>query len=255
MEIIPFNRVSKEQIEFSGENISSGEVNLIVRGQIIHSAYFAKSKATRYYMGHPLLKGVDNEDIEVRQNVFGNKLDTNLFYIHITKTGGTSIEQAGYEYGVKWGRWAYKEYHEPSNIFMGLKIIKNKTLFTSVRNPYARIASDAYCPFRLINEPPPKTKDEFNKIINSYIHTEYPCYDFVYHKGKQVIPHVIKMEDGLTEQFNKLMAEQNCVVRMEIHTNKGIGKKYGVDDIDPANIELINNKFEKDFEHFGYTMK
>lgn len=242
------------KITFSGRQITPGEVTLLLKGQILFS-FNCNNENINRWIKHPLLKGEDTNDIELKQNVFGDKLTTNLFYIHIPKTGGTSIEQAGFEYGIKWGRWMYKHYHKPSEYFMELDIIQGKSLFTSIRNPYTRLVSMIYCPFELIQREPPSTQDEFNKLINKYIHTEVPCYDFVYYKNKKIIPHVIKIEDGLTEQFNKLMAEQNCVARMETHTNKGIEKKYGVGDINPVNIELINNKFEKDFEYFGYMMK
>ena len=108
-----------------------------------------------------------------------------------------------------------------------------------------------------------KTKDDFNhklkEIIENGCEGIIPCYDFVYHNDKKIIPHVIKMEDGLGEGFNKLRFEYNSPVRLDKHTNKSTtffkGKRYSVDNITPTNIDLINKRYEKDFEYFDYTMK
>ena len=149
--------------------------------------------------------------------------------------------------------------HDPTRA----RDIKNKVLFTSVRNPYTRMVSFFY---NLISSQSYleqiKTKDDFNKKIKELIELNdlgmSPCYDFIYHNDKKIIPHVIRMEDGLNEEFDKLMFDYNCPVRLNnIHVNKSPvkGKKWCVDDIDPVNIGMINKRYEKDFEYFGYTMK
>ena len=84
-----------------------------------------------------------------------------------------------------------------------------------------------------------------------------PCYDYVYHKGKKVVPHVLKLEN-LTDEFNQLMFEYNSDIRMDKHTNKGSTfidvDKFGVEDISEENIKLINDIFANDFLYFNYEM-
>lgn len=219
----------------------------------------------------PLWERNPSMNLEVKLYDFNNeeKINTELFYIHPMKTGGSSIESAAFEYGVEWG-WLYKwgtnnsfHPHSPSSYFKELDYLKDKVLFTSVRNPYSRMISffgniisrQSY--FEQI-----KTKYDFNKKIKELIELNdigmSPCYDFVYHNNKKIVPHVIRMEDGLNKEFDKLMFDYNCPVRLNnTHINKSsVGeKKWCVDDIYTSNIDLINKRYEKDFEYFGYAMK
>ena len=67
-----------------------------------------------------------------------------LKFIHITKTGGTSIEETGLKYNIRWGKF-HAEY---GNWFHEKFINKPRWLrvkydwFTVVRNPYNRIMSE-----------------------------------------------------------------------------------------------------------------
>jgi hypothetical protein len=219
----------------------------------------------------PIWEKNPSMNLEIKWHTFkdNKKINTELFYIHPMKTGGSSIESVGFDYGVEWG-WLYKwgtnesfEPHKSSFYFTQLDYLKDKVLFTSVRNPYNRMVSFFYNLISLqgyIKQI--KTKEDFNNKLKELIKQNnegmVPCYDFVYHNDKKVIPHVIKMEDGLNEGFDKLMFEYNCPVRLNnTHVNKAPSKekKWDVNDINPANIDLINKRYEKDFEYFGYTMK
>lgn len=189
--------------------------------------------------------------------------ETELFYIHINKCGGSSIETSAYEYGVRWGRWhpSKFKYHEPSDYFMNQKeLIDGKVLFTSIRNPYDRLISGVYCPYPRIKyqvHNKELNKEEFNKILEQNIINYHTYYDYVYYKGKKVIPHVLKLEN-LNQEFDQLMFDYNCEIRMGKKRNLSgkfySDKKYGREDISDENIKLINYKFEKDFEYFGYDM-
>ena len=81
-----------------------------------------------------------------------------LEFIHITKTGGTSIENWGIENNIKWGfknrnflnKYKYtnsnkiswrSKWHVPPSFFSN-NPYKNKVTFTVVRNPYTRIISE-----------------------------------------------------------------------------------------------------------------
>ena len=100
----------------------------------------------------------------------------NLEFVHITKTGGTTIERVGCENGFKWGSMHYFPYfdcegpdvsswemrkqdyanispwHTPPKILEKLvddkeNPFKGSDLFTIVRNPYTRFVSEYHCPF------------------------------------------------------------------------------------------------------------
>lgn len=199
-------------------------------------------------------------------NFFGHNglEETELFYIHPQKCGGSSIEMTGYEYGVRWAKWLGKEkfqhYHATSSYFMEEKkdLIKNKVLFTSVRNPYTRLISSVYCPYSQFKENRcglEVSLSDFNDIIRSRLSTEYPTYEYVYYKNKKVIPHVLKLEN-LTNEFNKLMLDYNNNIRMSNISNSSSyyyeNKKYGVEDINKNLIKDINNTYKLDFEYFDY---
>lgn len=244
-------------------------VSFSIGGHIFYLNIIPPRSKLQYWSFHTKIQNYPNLEYEV--NIRDNKkIDTELFYIHPMKTGGSSIESAGFDYGVNWGflyKWGERfkfEPHKSSFYFTQLDYLKDKVLFTSVRHPYSRMVSFLYNPHTFIKYASQiKTKEDFNQKLKELIKNDdegmVPCYDFIYHNDKKVIPHVIKMEDGLNDGFNKLMFEYNCPVRLEKHANKSTtffkGEKYGVGDINPANIDLINKRYEKDFEYFGYTMK
>ena len=133
-------------------------------------------------------------------------------------------------------------------------------MFTSVRNPYKRLISSLYCPYNLCNKRlvgKDIDKDMFNRLLSDKIDRQITNYDFVYYNGKKVVPHVLKLEN-LTEDFNKLMFDYNCGVRMDKKINTGSNlnplKRFGVEDISIENIKLINEKYKNDFMYFGYEM-
>ena len=69
-----------------------------------------------------------------------------LKFIHITKTGGTTIEEIGKENNINWGRFhkEYKIWHQPLIEINNFKIQKYDW-FMIVRNPYDRIISELHC--------------------------------------------------------------------------------------------------------------
>jgi len=217
------------------------------------------------WMTHPFLKNYPNKEIKILQDYFGHKgnEETDLFYVHPRKCGGSSIEIVGYEHGIRWGKWSESkyDYHAPSDYFMNVKdLVKNKILFTSVRNPYERLISGVYCPFNKVNQnraTKTLTIEEFNHYLNLRINNENLVYDFVYYEGKKIVPHVLKLEN-LTYEFNKLMFDYHCDVKMQGKNNSTDSyfknKKFTIEHINSENLKLINKKFEKDFKYFDYEM-
>lgn len=241
-------------------------VSLLYGDDLVHEDVFVPNKKDVYvWATHAFLKHYPGGEIKILKDYFGSKgeEETDLVYLHPTKCGGSSIEQTGYEYGVRWGRWSEIKYnyHHTSNHFMNVSgLTENKVLFTSVRNPYDRLVSAVYCPYVRVNEGRPNKElnvDEFNFHLKTRINYENTLYDFVYYNDKKVIPHVLKQEN-LTTEFNKLMFDYRCDIKMERKHNTtdtyNNFHKFTKEHINKENLSLINKRFKKDFEYFDYEM-
>lgn len=190
-----------------------------------------------------------------------------LKFIHITKTGGTSIEKCALEKNILWGKY-HKEYSlDHHKIFTRIddKIKFSYDWFTIVRDPYSRIISEFHCPFfghnsLFYNQNNYITFDvlKFNEWIRERINNRfnYPSYHFVeqyLYFDDRVKINVIKYEN-LKEDFNKLMNEYNINLSLDRHDNK-TEKKFTINDFDDNTLELINTVYHNDFIMFNYQMK
>ena len=191
-----------------------------------------------------------------------------LKFIHITKTGGTSIEAIGKENNIRWGRFhkEYKKYHKPF-LFKSNQLKSKYDWFTVVRNPYDRVISEFYCKYGTkIKENKYKlSKSKFNKILQSRIkrvlkknkkkwnyklgdkYHYFEQYKYIDFNNKI---HILKFEN-LEEEFNNLMKKYSLNITLSKHKNKN-KKKYTIESLQPDTIKLINRVYHKDFELFGY---
>ena len=182
-----------------------------------------------------------------------------LKFIHITKTGGTSIENIAKSHNILWGRF-HKEYGHWHEIFKQKSIIfKNKyDWFVVVRNPYERIVSEFYCKWGTnikINKYH-ISKLEFNYFIQKYIIYRnrvggYGHYIEQYKYIDDVSNIQILKFENLKEEFNNLMNKYSLNMKLTRHDNKGI-LKFTIDSLSQESIKLINKVYEKDFKMFGY---
>jgi hypothetical protein len=195
-----------------------------------------------------------------------------LKFIHITKTGGTSIEQVGIMHNIRWGRY-HAEYgswfHEKfRNKPRWLRI--KYDWFTVVRNPYNRIISEYH--WCMKNDNIRETSvEQLNTFICKSINQmlilkedsffcNKPRYirsigghfteQHMYIDRHSTI-HIIKYEK-LKEEFNNLMIRYRLKVRLNVYCNKSI-KMYTIKDLYPETIDLIKNIYIKDFNKFGYS--
>jgi len=242
-------------------------ISLIYGNDLLHEVTIGPQDTDVYlWFTHPFLKYYPGKEIKILRNFFGHNghEQNDLFYVHVNKCGGSAIETAAYEYGVRWARWypIKHSYHENTEYFINRPdLIEDKVLFTSVRNPYDRLISGVYCPYNrlkyLVHD---KDIDvyTFNEILNKNIKNFHTAYDCVYYNNKKVVPHVLKAEN-LNEEFNKLMFSYGSDVRLNKKTNTSKfyykDKKFGLEDVSKENLKLINSRFEKDFIYFDYEMK
>ena len=189
------------------------------------------------------------------------ELQKQLKFIHITRTGGTSIEQIGLDNNKFWGRYdnSYGIFDESFTLkYDGLK--RNFSWFTVVRNPYTRIISE-YNYLKIVLRI--KNSDDI-KIFNSYIEKWLitiknsgkvngwhliPQYTYIDSKYDITI---LKYEN-LTNEFNELMNKYKYDIKLNKVVSK-INTKFTVKDLSPINIELIKVIYKEDFELFEYPV-
>ena len=196
-----------------------------------------------------------------------------LKFIHITKTGGTSIEEIGIKHNIRWGKF-HSEY---GGWFHEKFINKPRWLrvkydwFTVVRNPYTRILSEYHWCMKS-----DKTIETSVEQLNSFICKsinqvlllknninvkDNPRYiraigghftqqHFYVDRHSKI--HIIKYEN-LKEEFDTLMKRYKLKVRLDMHYNESI-KLYTINDLYPETIELIKTVYKKDFIKFGYSL-
>ena len=167
-----------------------------------------------------------------------------LELVHVTKTGGTAMEQSAKQTGLRWGSEHYIRKHDPYYHGKGQvtpppsvtdrkydaelwhtpphwispNILKDADTFIVVRNPYTRYVSEYFCPFyRRKGNKRPDNPREMNQWIQKIIHDNLdkaqnghmlPIHYYIWDEQDnhtRKIDHVLKYEDRLPERFHMLM--------------------------------------------------
>ena len=213
---------------------------------------------------------MSNDYPELKDDTLKNKnINNKLKFVHITKTGGTTIENVGLKNNLFWGRndknlkgygGAPPHWHRPIKDFKRYPYNKDVKLFTVVRNPYDRVVSECFCKWggKFI-EGEIENKEDFNFYIKQRLsnlksekfHHFKPQYLYIYDKsGKRIVDYILKFEN-LQDDFKKLMQEFGLNIELDEITNRSF-KKFTTNDINKENILLINKIYQKDFKIFGY---
>ena len=190
-----------------------------------------------------------------------------LIFIHIPKTGGTSLERyfiAKYGPINLMGRKFPGTNHTPQHLTYreilkyGQLTDEYYTIISIVRNPYTRIISDL-----LFNKMITlKTKKEVIEIrIKNYLESEStldnhktPQYEFLINNG-QLIDCILLNTEKLTEQMRRIQTEDFDFSDFDSHENKKtLNSENYMDKLTPESIRIINQYYAKDFEYFGYEM-
>lgn len=196
-----------------------------------------------------------------------------LRFVHIPKTGGTTIEQIAFKRGIFWGALDQElfyftfhrcpEYHKPLKLNNSLWldfVLQKYDFFCVVRNPYSKCVSEFYCKWNYGPRHKCTSVDEFNSFIQKYVKLA-PDRDhwasqthFVYDdQGQRIVKHVLKCEN-LQEEFNTLMREYGYNIEMTEKDRYNSGScVFGVKDLSRETIDLINYVYHDDFVNFGYA--
>ena len=206
---------------------------------------------------------------------FKNK-DVNLLYIHIPKTGGTSIEayfSSKFEINLdtkSLHMFLDKQTAQDLNIKSSLQHMTYETIrkhakklgidfqnikiITSVRNPYERAISDLF--FNKLITKTSSKEHVFSALMKfttgSYDNHSLPQYKFVTNSLEQLIPgiHILRTE-SLTNDMHKLGYTDFNIYKNVTSERKEINY-YNFLNTD--SIRLINRVYSKDFRIFGYRM-
>ena len=197
--------------------------------------------------------------------IFNYQKIKKLRFIHITKTGGTSVENFAFSKKIRWGRFdkQYGNYDQDTsppwhNLPCYTHNLKQYDWFMIVRNPYDRLISEFHCVWGGVGDLVSKyDKDNFNQFLQNSIKKQNefgdhytPQYKYLI-KDDDVKVTVLKLENLKTE-FPKLMSEYGLDIKLgkQLNSNK---KKFHVKDLSPETLALINDVYSQDFEEFGYT--
>ncbi len=200
-------------------------------------------------------------------------VNNDLVFMHIPKTGGTTIEDIGKKNNYNFGKFDERLrklstqtcnfWHEPPDK-LKTNIYKNNPSFTIVRNPYDRIISEYNYQCKIANRQP--NAQELNKFIQINLHnnmesTKYDChllpqsrYIKIYSNGTSDIDHILKLEN-LKQDFDKLAVQYglNFSINNKHNSTDNIKNRVTKEDLTSESIQLINIAYNDDFNNFGYV--
>ena len=197
-----------------------------------------------------------------------------LKFIHITKTGGTTIENISNE---TWGRYQkFIDFHHTTFDKYTKDIQEKYDWFMVVRNPYDRILSEFKCNNAGVgnihdnfctecadfekyvkNNKDTISKDMFNSYIQLRILNRGKWYNHYTEMYKylpsdpNIVINIIRFEN-LNEDFDKLMSKYSLDFKLNKHDNKSGSVKFTINDFSDDTINMINEIYHKDFELFNY---
>jgi hypothetical protein len=187
-----------------------------------------------------------------------------LKFIHITKTGGTTIEHAGRDHRIQWGMY-HTPYGWQHRLFQEVPAVERAKYdwFMVVRNPFDRILSEFHCKWGGVGDKARTTsKTDFNSILRQKIRRTLNATldgtDIGGHytaQSRYLMPgvHVLHHEE-LNSAFEILMKQYTLAPRLDQQARTYQKKRvFFAADFDSQTIDLIQNMYKHDFELFNYS--
>jgi hypothetical protein len=193
-----------------------------------------------------------------------------FIFIHIPKTGGTSIERAfninartekdisnslGNTYSEN-KHWKTADYETNFP-----ELFDSYFKFMFIRNPWDRLVSryewqkfvlpESHANFQIIKE---RTFKEFVEQRASPIFTKWSYVDLMHNKsGKRVVDFVGRFEN-LQNDFD-ILCDKIKVQRKELSNTNHIKRKHYSEYYDDKTREIVRLVYSKDIEYFGYNFE
>jgi len=152
-----------------------------------------------------------------------------------------------------------------------IKVDNSWTIFSIVRNPYYKLISELFftdlIPLKYhYHSLPENVKDKFfNECLDEYFsnsnyssnrHSNHSLPQYKFFEGTDLNYKIFKFEEGLENIMIKLGFEVNDDFPHVLNTFElqQIKKPNYRDVLTPYLVEVVNEKYAKDFEIFGYEM-
>lgn len=188
-----------------------------------------------------------------------------LKFIHISKTGGTSIEQLGINLPeqLRWGAWDREEYgyqHGAFRFFPAAKRGKYDWFLVS-RNPVDRFVSEYHCGFEGVNYMQSRfhSEEDFNHWIQGRVRqggtpgghfitmTDYLDAD------PNVTQHIVRYEN-LNADLRFVLGLYNITFKRLRHDNGGGKRMFRRGNVSNETLAYIRAYYAADFVNFGYPL-
>ena len=187
-------------------------------------------------------------------------------FIHIPKTGGSTIEKLFNLYGhenagddnilntdIMWGHGTQHLAYTKLLLEVS-RDISNYFSFAFVRNPWDRMVSEYFWRRRYSKRLHRRNLNQFVRRIHKYRWcTEHfqPQSEFVCDKDENCRVDFIGRFENLQEDFN-IVCDKVGISRQELpHKNKSKHKHY-TEYYDEETRQIVAEKYAKDIEYFGY---
>ena len=187
-------------------------------------------------------------------------------FIHIPKTGGTTIEHFLKDNGINQLEYIgvvnnrSMQHYKASELKLRIpQYFNNYYKFSIVRNPYDRLLSEYYwCPILNVGYKYNKLKDYFlkyviflfknkNKMLSVYNDHFIPQYDFLYENNNLIVNNIFKYEHF--SYVNNFLKKKLNINNDFITLNK---TNFEKEDWTLEQKNLIYNLYKNDFLLFNY---
>lgn len=182
---------------------------------------------------------------------------TPLLFIHIPKTAGTTIEDAAYAKGIRWGRFfmwgmvnlpdgnSCHAYHVPPRYFATPQdMYPADNAFCVVRHPFDRavseykylVSSDWGMKTRFLADQKPCTQEGLNSFLQQTLQLflqgqryqndchMVPQYEYIWGMGSQSCREVLRIED-FPASFNQLMSKYGFDLQLDDLTSTNVSPR------------------------------
>lgn len=200
--------------------------------------------------------------------------DLRILFVHINKTGGSSIVRALnmlqvhlsvdliFSNSIKsddqfsiWQGWKNGKRRTTYNWEKLVNIKKywnDYQTFTVVRNPWDRVVSDFfYCKKEKYVPENSSFRDEVIYNKDNKDRWKSPCYDWLTLNGKLAVDNILRFEN-LKSDFEKMCHKLDLPNDINLpHLNKTHHRHY-TEYYDDELRDIVAKKYKNDIKHFGY---